>query len=568
MGTVPPRRAASYPAGWYVDPWRRADFRYWDGSSWTQHVSTAGVQSVDPLPSGSPPAPAGPAAAAPAAEPLSIRQEPVSSPAESQPAVQRPADDSPAPRASEKSASVPLFRSRSRARELAGEVDELRAQVQRLSRLDVLTVAQLEQRRDELEGEIAEQQARLELDRAAAVDAQQQQVAELAHQRAELAAQVQQLRVDVITTEEEAVLQEVGVYEYRHPLTDVVAYQAALQRIRDQIKLMTRKDGGAVLGNTNWTVNGSAAQGRTMVRDFSKLMLRAYNAEADNLIRSMKPYKLDSSIDRLTKVATTIVKLGRTMDIRISDRYHALRIQELELTADCLERQAEQKEHEREERERLREERKVQQEMERERARLEKEHQHYVNALQAVSDSGDEEATARLQEQLADVRKRIDDVDYRAANVRAGYVYVISNVGSFGERMVKVGLTRRLDPLDRVRELGDASVPFRFDVHALFFSKDAVGIETRLRDRLADRRVNEVNRRREFFYATPTEVKAVLVELTPGELLEFQELPEAVEYRQSLRMHENGAPAGDRVPAAPPPGSVDSVPAAPAPPPT
>jgi hypothetical protein len=109
---------------------------------------------------------------------------------------------------------------------------------------------------------------------------------------------------------------------------------------------------------------------------------------------------------------------------------------------------------------------------------------------------------------------------------------VICNIGSFGENMVKVGMTRRLEPLDRVRELGDASVPFRYDVHALFFSDDAVGIESQMHQRLADRRVNRVNQRREFFYAKPGEVKAHLLDLA-GELLQYEDLAEALEYRQS-----------------------------------
>ena len=129
-------------------------------------------------------------------------------------------------------------------------------------------------------------------------------------------------------TEEAEILQEVGIYEYRHPLTDSVAYQAELKRLGEQIKLMARKDGGAVLATTNWRVNDSLSKGRTMVRDFSKLMLRAYNAEANNLVRGLKPYKLASAVDRLTKVTVTIAKLGKTMDIRISDAYHRLRIRE------------------------------------------------------------------------------------------------------------------------------------------------------------------------------------------------------------------------------------------------
>ena len=171
------------------------------------------------------------------------------------------------------------------------------------------------------------------------------------------------------------------------------------------------------------------------------------------------------------------------------------------------------------------------QEIERERARLDKERQHYANALAALHAKGDMEGIAQLQERLAQIDTAIQDVDYRSANVRAGYVYVISNVGAFGERMVKIGMTRRLEPMDRVRELGDASVPFRFDVHALIFSDDAVGLENSLHQEFADRRVNQVNLRREFFYATPGEVRTALERIAGNHLLEYNEIPEALEYR-------------------------------------
>lgn len=223
------------------------------------------------------------------------------------------------------------------------------------------------------------------------------------------------------------------------------------------------------------------------------------------------------------------------MSIQIAPAFQALRVRELQLTADFLQKQAEEKELERAERERLREDRKVQQEIEREREQLEKEQQHYVNALEGLRDSGDESAAERLRAKLDEVRKAIENVDYRAANIRAGYVYVISNIGSFGEKMIKVGMTRRLDPMDRIRELSDASVPFNFDVHALFFSSDAVSIEASMHERLSAARVNSINRRREFFHTTPVVAKRHLAELT-GELLEFNELAEAIEYRQSLRL--------------------------------
>ena len=190
------------------------------------------------------------------------------------------------------------------------------------------------------------------------------------------------------------------------------------------------------------------------------------------------------------------------------------------------------KEEAREERERLREERKAEQELAAERARLDKEREHYVNALQALEDSDDQAAIADLNERLHEIDEAIEQNDYRAANIRAGYVYVISNRGALGPNIVKIGLTRRLEPMDRVRELGDASVPFPFDVHAMFFADDAVTVEADLHRAFADRRVNHVNQRREFFFATPAEVRTVLLEQV-GNLLEFAEEPEATQYLQS-----------------------------------
>jgi hypothetical protein len=423
--------------------------------------------------------------------------------------------------------SIPWFGARKMARELMMEVQTLRVKYQdthrSLERMGALSVLQLEARRRELDLEIAAQEKSLQHERAVAASTVQ-----------ELKVQVDEARRNLVVTEDLALLQEAGIYNYRHPLTDAVAYEVALAALEEEIKTMTRKDGGAVLATTSWTVNDSVTEGRAMVRDFSKLMLRAFNAEADNLVRGLKPHKLDGAIERLKKVADTIERLGKTMHIRISKPYCQLRIRELELTADFLQKKGEEKETQRAERERLREERKVQQEIERERLRLEKEKQHYANALQVLVANGDEAGATRLREQLNDVDRALSDVDYRAANIRAGYVYVISNIGSFGEQMVKIGMTRRLEPMDRIRELSDASVPFNFDVHALFFSNDAVGIETEMHRRMTTLRVNIINSRREFFRASPLEVKTHLAELA-GELLQFQDTPDAIEYRQCLK---------------------------------
>lgn len=300
------------------------------------------------------------------------------------------------------------------------------------------------------------------------------------------------------------------------------------QRIKETVKA-----GGAIEASDMFTFNNSLAKGRKMTGDLGKLMLRAYNAEADNCVRSLRAGNVVTAKKRLEASVTSIAKLGSIMEMRISPTYHGLRIEELELTADYLMKVQEEKEAAREERERLREERKVEAELAAEREQLAKERSHFVNALEALRTNGDDkEAIAELEGKLAGLDDAIAQNDYRAANIRAGYVYVISNRGAFGHAVVKIGLTRRLEPMDRVKELGDASVPFPFDVHALFFSEDAVTLENELHEAFAERRVNVVNERREFFFATPEEVRIVLAEKV-GNLLEFTDDPESTQYLQS-----------------------------------
>lgn len=475
---------SDWPANWYADPEDEKQLRYWDGTRWTEHRAPA------------------PSAHQPAETAEHHAQEPTR----------------PEQRAGSK---VPFFGARKHAYQALEELDQANTEVVRL--------------RSELDRLGALEVADLERQRAALKDETQRMREQLTKDRVTLEAELHDLRASVVKTKETEILQEVGLYEYRHPLADSVTYRAELAKLKDSFKTLAKRDGGAIATAQGWTVNGSEAQGRKMLRDYSKLMLRAYNAEADNLVRGLKPYKLESAIDRLNKVTATIERLGKTMSIHVTREYHQLRIRELELTADYQEILAHEKEKEREERQRLREQRKVEQEMAREKARLDKERQHYANALEALIDKGDTDGAERLRTHLEGIDKAIEDVDYRAANVRAGYVYVVSNVGALGTQVVKVGMTRRLDPLDRVRELSDASVPFNFDVHAMFFSKDAYGIEAEMHRRLADKRVNRVNLRREFFYATPSEARDLLVELT-GELLQFTEEPEALEYHQSLHV--------------------------------
>lgn len=328
-----------------------------------------------------------------------------------------------------------------------------------------------------------------------------------------------------------------GLTNYMHPAESSLELSGRLSEVRSQIKEMIRGK-MAIKARDNFIFNNSASQGRKFVADMSKMMLRAYNAEVENCVLTVKAGNGETARNRLERTRDQVERLGSLINLRIDGRYHALRLEELDLSLRYQNAKKSEKDAEREEKARLREERKAQQELAQRRAKLDKEREHYHHVLQSLVEQGRTDEADEIRSQLESLNEEIEKVDFRAANIRAGYVYVISNVGAFGDRMVKIGMTRRLDPMDRVRELGDASVPFGFDVHALFFSDDAVTVEADLHRRFADRRVNRVNTRREFFYASPTEVRDVLSEVT-GNLLEFTEEPEAEQYRLSLQMAES-----------------------------
>lgn len=330
---------------------------------------------------------------------------------------------------------------------------------------------------------------------------------------------------------ESRVLTDLGLTNYALPAESSVTIGNELARVRSQIKDLV-KSGGAVEAVTSFQFNGSTSKGKKFISDMQKMSLRSYNAEAENCMLTVKAGNGETAFKRLDRARDQVSKLGSFINLRITSIYHDLRRRELALVLQYQNAKQAEKEAEREERARLREEAKAQKEFESQRLKLTKEKSHYENVLASLEAQGRVDEAAEMRAKLAEVDAEIESVDYRAANIRAGYVYVISNIGAFGERMVKIGMTRRLEPMDRVRELGDASVPFNFDVHALFFSDDAVGVETELHRRFADRRVNRINPRREFFYATPSEVRAELASVA-GNLLEFIEEPEAEQYRLS-----------------------------------
>ena len=351
----------------------------------------------------------------------------------------------------------------------------------------------------------------------------------------------------IIELRDEVLLQSFSLYRPQYDFVNSAQYKNKLDEIRDAQKQMIKHD-TAALGATNWTVNNDARKGKKMVNDTKKLLLRAFNSECEFVISKVKYNNFDTCLKRIQKASETISKLGVVMNISIHPKYYELKVQELRLALEYQQMKQREKEEQQELRARMREEARIQREIEAERKKAEKEKQHYINALkeaqkQLIECEDEAQKTAleekldKMQKQVAKIDSNLADIDYREANQRVGYVYVISNIGSFGENVYKIGMTRRLNPQERVDELGNASVPFNFDVHAMIFSKDAPALETALHHAFDDRKVNMVNKRREFFNVTLDDIEKVVKENFDGSV-EFIKTAAAEQYRETLKIKQ------------------------------
>lgn len=349
---------------------------------------------------------------------------------------------------------------------------------------------------------------------------------------------------EIINLDDEILVQEFGLYKPSYEFASALDYKEELAKIRARQKDMI-KNKLAVSGSTDWQVNGSSAKGKKMVNDTQKLLLRAFNTECDELVSKVKYTNFDAYLNRIYKSAEAISKLGTIMNISIRNAYLDLKVKELRLAFEYQQKKQEEKEAQRAARAEMREAARLQKEIEAQRKKIEKEQTHYqtayVHLLEQLKNSPNDadllEKKTALENQLQDIDKAMKDIDYREANQRAGYVYVISNIGAFGPDVYKIGMTRRLDPQDRVDELGDASVPFNFDVHAMIFSDDAPALESALHRAFEDRKLNMVNTRREFFHVTLDEIKEV-VKKNYDKTVEFVDVPDAEQYRISQKMKQ------------------------------
>lgn len=360
----------------------------------------------------------------------------------------------------------------------------------------------------------------------------------------ELLEEIESKKKQVVELDNTILLQDYGMYSPVYDFADSEMYKDRLDAIRTEQKNMILYKTAATC-STNWTLNGSEAQGRVMTNQNIKQILRCFNDECDMLISKVKFNNATAFIEKIRKSYDALNKMNSKNAVSISYEYLELKVQELQLAYEYAQKKQEEKEEQRRIREQMREEARLQKEIEEARKDIEKEQKHYMNALLKLDKQLGEcdevekevllEKKSEIERHLSELDIAIKDIDYREANKRAGYVYIISNIGSFGENVYKIGMTRRLDPMERVDELGDASVPFKFDVHAMIFSDDAPTLETALHHAFENKKVNMINGRREFFNVTLEEIEEV-VKANYDKTVEFVQIPQAEQYRESQKI--------------------------------
>lgn len=431
--------------------------------------------------------------------------------------------------------------SSNKERDLNQKIEELKRECDSLSKFK--EIADLDNKKDEILLRIRteEEQAKK------AIEKSQSEITQFKSELDKLYQEIQSKKEEIIELDERILLQEFGMYSPIYDFANSEMYKDRLDAVRTEQKNMILYKTAATCSQT-WTINGSEAQGRVMTNQNIKQILRCFNDECDMLISKVKFNNIAAFIEKIRKSYDALNKMNSKNAISISYEYLSLKIDELQLAYEYAVKKQEEKEEQKRIREQMREEAKLQKEIEEARRDIEKEQKHYSNALLKLNkqlESCDEIEKEILlikkqevESHLSELDVAIKDIDYCEANKKAGYVYIISNIGSFGENIYKIGMTRRLDPMERVDELGDASVPFKFDVHAMIFSDDAPRLEAALHRAFENKKVNMINNRREFFKVSLDEIEEV-IKNNYDKTVEFERTPQAEQYRESIRILES-----------------------------
>lgn len=358
--------------------------------------------------------------------------------------------------------------------------------------------------------------------------------------------QLQAVQQQILGAEDTIQLESFSLYEPKYQFTNSIDYKNRLEEIREDQKRTARGLSAAVDSWDHNAVTFTKAEWKKLRKDALKLALRSFNSESEYCVDNVKFSNLEKMEERIRRSFETCNKLLKAIDAWWTDIVLERKLQELYLAHEYQMKRQEEKEAARQAREDQREQEKLEKEIREARAKIEKERRHFTSAIQKLQLRL---GAANDQQESEDLQTRIDELsiqygkldeeerllDYREQNARAGYVYVISNIGAFGEGIYKIGMTRRLEPMDRVDELGDASVPFRFDVHALVFSDNAPALEAKLHSHFAAGRLNKINGRKEFFRADLKGIETV-IRANYDAVVEVVHAAPAEQFRESLRL--------------------------------
>lgn len=342
---------------------------------------------------------------------------------------------------------------------------------------------------------------------------------------------------------------EVGYNEPVYGFEDLPRYEAELIEIKKAQKIMLQLDGSEGISvAAAYAINPPELGGLNskQLKNILRLMIRAFNGESDSLIARANYRNVETMKKRMQSSFDQINKLAIPWDCKIGENYLANRQNELQLVYEYEEQKQREKQEQLRIREQIREEERAAREAERAKLQAEKDEEEYKRLLEKAKKeaaSASEKDKYNLSKKIKELQRRIDEIEERkraisqAMLTRSGHVYILSNVGSFGENIYKIGMTRRLDPMERVNELGDASVPFPFDVHALISTSDAPTLEAALHKHFGRRRINLENERKEFFRVSIDEIRSEL-EILKDQLgiktdLRLTLVAEAKQFRQS-----------------------------------
>jgi len=359
-------------------------------------------------------------------------------------------------------------------------------------------------------------------------------------------AKYKELKGEVSLLEEDLEDISFGVYKPHFNFQTSDEYKTALEKLRDNERQMIR-DGRAAVCPIRWNVGGSEQEGKRMVRAYERLLLRAFNGECDAALANVSWNNITKMEERIRKSHEAVNKLGEVVSVSVTKEYLNLKLDEVRLTHEFEEKRYQEREEQRRAKEELREEERAQREIEKAREEAEREEERYQKALTRAREDAAKATGAQLEkltEQIRSMEAKLDEAHNqkeravsRAQIAKSGFVYVISNIGSFGDRVFKVGMTRRMEPMDRINELGDASVPFPFDVHVMMYSDDAPKLESALHELMRDRQMNLVNNRKEFFRDVNLDEIEAFVR-AKGLSAQFIKHAEAREFRESMAMHQ------------------------------